>query len=504
MKTSWQNISDAVFHYAEHQPDRAALIEGARTVSYRDLKLLVSQTSIHLKNMGIKLGYPIGIVMRNTIENIVLTLAAFRIGAVLVALPPEISDQELTARVNAFKIIATFTDPDGPSSNAPMAVRVGPNWLTDIGQLCGDTRVDTRVDAQPHELRLVIVSSGSTGIPKGIITTQQQRMLRAGTYRSFFGDGWTVENPGNLLLPAPPSMSFYGQFLVIQLLLGGTVVLLPKFDRGIDLASAIAAFTDVICPIVPNMARSFIACAASDALLFPNVRALIPGGLPLAGHEKLALVQRVSPNIHEIYGSGGFGAFAHLGPDEILEYSNSVGRVVSIPGNQVELVDADDHPVAPGVEGRLRVRGSHVSLGFFNPEDNHRGAEHFMDGWYYPGDILQRDAAGYLYMRGRSDDAFLAGDLTVYPPEIEDVITRHPDIEEAVVVGRLNNSGGSDLVGFLVVRNGLSHEAVVAHCMASLPPVKRPLMIFYIDAIPRTANGKIDRPALKQSALRLV
>ncbi|HQT39081.1 MAG TPA: class I adenylate-forming enzyme family protein [Acidocella sp.] len=504
MKTSWQNISDAVFYYAGHQPDRAALIEGPRTVSYRDLAALVLQTSIYLKNIGIKLGYPVAIAMRNNIENIVLTLAAFRVGAVLVALPADVSDQELAARVTAFKIIATFTDPDGPSSSAPMAVRVGPDWLADTCRLIGDPTADARVEAQPHELRLIIVSSGSTGIPKGIIATQQHRMLRGGTYRSFFGAGWTVENPGNLLLPAPPSMSFYGQFLVIQLLLGGTVVLLPKFDRGVDLANAIAAFDDVICPIVPNMARSFIACAPDDRLLFPNVRALIPGGLPLAGHEKLALIRRVSPNIHEIYGSGGFGAFAHLGPDEILEHSNSVGRAVSIPGNQVELVDADDQPVAPGVEGRLRVRGTHVSPGFFNPEDNQRGAEHFVDGWYYPGDILQRDEAGFLYMRGRSDDAFLAGELTVYPPEIEDVITRHPDIEEAVVVGRPNGTGGSDLVGFLVVRNGLNHEAVVAHCMASLPPLKRPQMVFYLDTIPRTGNGKIDRPALKQTAMRLV
>ncbi|OYV38636.1 MAG: hypothetical protein B7Z80_09500 [Rhodospirillales bacterium 20-64-7] len=107
-------------------------------------------------------------------------------------------------------------------------------------------------------------------------------------------------------------------------------------------------------------------------------------------------------------------------------------------------------------------------------------------------------------MRGRSDDAFLAGDLTIFPPEIEDVITRHPDIEEAVVVGRPNKSGGSDLVGFLVVRNGLNHEAVVTHCMANLPPLKRLHMVFYLDAIPRTGNGKIDRPALKQSATRLV
>jgi long-chain acyl-CoA synthetase len=91
--------------------------------------------------------------------------------------------------------------------------------------------------------------------------------------------------------------------------------------------------------------------------------------------------------------------------------------------------------------------------------------------------------------------------LTVYPQEIEDIITRHPDINEAIIVGRPDGNGLVELVGFLVVRNGLGHEAVVAHCMENLPPMKRPVESRYMEALPRTGNGKIDRPALKQAAL---
>jgi acyl-coenzyme A synthetase/AMP-(fatty) acid ligase len=106
-------------------------------------------------------------------------------------------------------------------------------------------------------------------------------------------------------------------------------------------------------------------------------------------------------------------------------------------------------------------------------------------------------------MRGRADDAIAAGPLTIYPPEIEDVLIRHPGVAEAVVVPRPNNMGGVDLVGFIVGRPGLRHEDVEAHCIANLPAVKRPKSVYYLDAIPRTGNGKIDRPAIKEAAIRL-
>ncbi len=499
MKISWQNISDPVFHYASMYPDRVALIDGTLQFTYQQLAQRVAQAAVYLKNLGIRQGFPVGLVMGNHAAHIILSLAVMRIGAVLVELPTDISVPDLSARVTRFKILATFLDPDAPSSSAPLAIRIGPGWMDDIAELTGDARADAAAAA----LQMIVVSSGSTGTPKGLVTTQQQRMLRAETWRAQVDQGWTEADPCTLILLASPALSMFAQTLVIQILLGGTVVLLPKYETSIELVRAIQSYEATVCPVVPGIVRGFLDCAPVEGVLFPKMRALVCAGLPLTGQEKWALVSRVTPHAHEIYGSGGFGAFAHLGPQDIASHKNSCGRPVVAPGNVIELVGPDDMPVVAGVEGRLRVRGPNTSLGFFNEEDNQRGAETFIDGWYYPGDVLLKDEAGYFYLRGRSDDAFVAGALTIYPQEIEDVIARHPDINEAIIVGRPDGKGLVELVGFLVVRDGLDHEAVVAHCMENLPPMKRPVAVRYMEALPRTGNGKIDRPALKQAALNL-
>ncbi len=499
MTSKWHNISDTVFHYADLHPNRLALVDGTRTISYKALAQLVRQAAVYLTQLGVKQDLPVGVAMSNSAEHIVLSLAILRVGAVLIELPADMTGFDLAARVARFDIIATFVDAGGPASSAAVAVRVPPNWFDEIGMLKGDFRAVSSAEV----LRMIVVSSGSTGIPKGIVTTQAQRMARVAAWSALLHDRWTLADPGKLILPAPPNMAFFSQFLLNQLVMGGTIIVLPKFTIASQLAQAIGDGADAICPIVPGMARGFLSCATGPDLLFPNIRALISAGLPLSGHEKLDLVKRVTPNIYETYGSGGFGAFCQLRPGDIHTHANSVGRPIAVPGHQFELVDDQGHPVPPGVEGRLRCSGPSMSAGFYNPEDNQRGAEHFADGWYYPGDILQRDEAGYFYMRGREDDAFVAGELTVYPTEIEDVIMRHPDIAEAAIVGRPAKLGGIDLAGFIVGQNGLQHEAVVAHCMANLPPAKRPRMIFYLDALPRTGNGKLDRPALKEAAIRL-
>ncbi len=499
METPWHNLSDVVFHHAERHPNTPALIEGGKTITQGQLASLTAKAAVYLKSLGIGQGHHVGISLANSAEHIILSLATARIGATLVELPADLSAEDLAARAKKFAITASFADAGAAIAPTPIAVRISRRWLDEIGALSGDARHE----GAEGDFQQIVLSSGSTGIPKGIVTTQRQRIMRAAVLQIRFGDAWSEANPGIVLLPATASMAFFSLILTTQTLLGGPIVLLPKFSQVIDMVQALASWNDAICPIVPAMARGFIACADSSGPLFPGMRALIAAGLPLAGHEKQAVMRQVTPNFHEIYGCGGFGPISHLTPADMLSHPSSVGRIVLRPGNEIEIAGADGNPAPPGVEGHLRCRGPTVSLGFFNPEDNARGAEHFENGWYYPGDILLADADGYLYMRGRADDAIAAGPLTIYPPEIEDVLIRHPGVAEAVVVPRANTMGGVDLVGFIVARPGLRHEDIEAHCIAHLPAVKRPKSVYYLDAIPRTGNGKIDRPAIKEAAIRL-
>jgi acyl-CoA synthetase (AMP-forming)/AMP-acid ligase II len=496
--TAFENISDAVFHYAAKNPDAPALIDGRETLTYAELATLVSQAAVYLTTLGIKAGQRVGIALTNSADHVILSLATLRIGAVLIELPADIETEVLAQRVTRLAITATFVEVGGPRSTARIALRVSLRWRETITHLSGDARFG----GDPGDLRLIILSSGSTGIPKGILTTQRQRMLRAAVHTTLFAEIWSKARPGNLLLISSTSAALFSQFLTNQILLGGPTVLLPKYAQITDLVRSIAAWDDVICPVTPGIGQSFLARTDHPGVLFPAMRALIVSGLPLALHDKRALLERVTPNLHELYGSGGFGTFSHLAPHDLTQHPGSVGRAISVPSIEIEIVGPDDQPVPPGTPGRLRGRGPNTSIGFFNPEDNTRGTERFTNGWYYPGDIAQADADGYIFLKGRQADEITLGGSTLYPAEIEDVITQCASVAEACVVGRPALAGGDELVAFIVGRPGYRHEDIAAFCRTQLPPSQRPQLIYYLKQIPRTGADKIDRPALKAQALR--
>jgi acyl-CoA synthetase (AMP-forming)/AMP-acid ligase II len=423
-----------------------------------------------------------------------------RIGAVLIEVPSDTEQADVSAYVTRFDMAALFYEVGGTLAATPKGRAIGLAWRAAISRLTGDRRYD----GDPDDLRLMVLSSGSTGIPKGIVATHRQRIWRAAVHANS-APFWTQNGPGMLLLPAPPDTGLVSQFLTNQLMLGGPSVLLPTFSNYIDVVRALAAWDDGICPVPPGFARGFIEHADRAAgLLFPRMRALVCSGQALPAADKPALLELVTPNLYEFYGSAGFGVIAWIGLKNSAGSQNSVGRPVSGPGIEIQIVGPDGKPVAPGAMGQLRLKGPTVSVGFFNPEDNARGTERFEDGWYYPGDVALINKSGQLFLKGRMADVIKIGNLTIYPREIEEVVAKHEDVAEAAVIGRPGTDGVEEMVAFVVGRPGYRHREIMAHCHRSLPPNKRPKFIFYLDAIPKTRNGKINRPALRAAKMRVL
>ena len=496
---SFDNLSDCVFHHAAERPQAPALHHGRETVSYAALAQLVTQATVYLSGQGIKAQDRVGIVLTNSIERVVLALALMRMGAVGIELPMETNPGTLTLLVNRFAMAATLVEAGGPASPAKISLTIHVHWRDELAALHGDVRYE----GDPAALRLINLSSGSTGLPKGLVCQHAQRMVRSRMTLNT-GDFYAHAQPGPLVLAAPASTNLVWGMLVNHLILGGPVVLLPAFGHMVELVRHVAAWEDAIFPVPPGMAVRMLDYSAGEGLLFPRMRALITAGQAIARHDKQSLIEKLTPNVYEFYGSGGLGMLTCIGPEEVKAQPKSVGRPANYPGVEVEIAGPDGQRLAAGGVGQLRVRGPNVALGFFNPEDNARGSERFVDGWYYPGEVAAMNAAGYLCLEGRIAEAITVGAGTVYPPEIEDVVSQHPHVAEVAIVGRPGTDGVEDIVAFVVGRSGFQHQAIVEHCHKKLPATKRPKYIYYLGNMPRTGNGKIDRMALKTAPLKRI
>ncbi len=170
---------------------------------------------------------------------------------------------------------------------------------------------------------------------------------------------------------------------------------------------------------------------------------------------------------------------------------------IAFPGQEIRIVDQDGATVPSGVDGEVVVRGPNVMRGYLGrPDDTARAV---VDGWLHTGDVGHLDTDGYLTLVGRSKDMIIRGGENIYPKEIEDVLTGDPAVLEAAVIGVPDEKWGEVVVAYVQPRPGRTVDPAVlkARCAHSLSGYKRPTELLVLDAIPKNAVGKIDKPALR-------
>jgi acyl-coenzyme A synthetase/AMP-(fatty) acid ligase len=489
------NISDAIMFHAARDPDRPAVIDGTDQISAAAFADLVGRAAVYLRDVGISEGDAVGIALVNSIDHLILFFGLLRIGATTIHIPAAGADAAALAR--RYGIAVMFIEPDAPATGAAQEFRIGLHWREELLKLAGDART-ARDGAACLQVSL---TSGSTGLPRGVVCTHQSRMARAEAYEQLYQDRWSSDWPAPLLLTMSISHSGFMQFLFNQVLMGGTVVLLPYVHHPSDFLRMIAGHADAVCLVAPDMCRSFLAAAAAERMLLPGLRAMISVGLPLHAEEKRRLVRQVNPYLYDAYGAAGSGMVSGLRPDEVASHAQTVGRPLA--GALVDVVDAGGNILPPGTAGHLRCGGATVAQGWLADGDAGTGGESFRGGYYYPGDIAAMDADGYITLKGRQADLITRHGQEVHPQEVESAIAAHPLVREAAVVGRLAPAGmGVEIVAYVVLSGPLPHHELASHCVTWLPAEKRPAEIFYAAALPRTANGKLNRPAIRALAAR--
>lgn len=275
---------------------------------------------------------------------------------------------------------------------------------------------------------------------------------------------------------------------------GGTVILFPTFYDPEELVAAAQRHRATTLYIVPTIARRLLDLDGTN--LLPTLHHLQIGFGLLTPEERIAALEKLTPNLFITYGASGYSTITMLRPDEIVRERHSVGRTSF--RTEIEIVDADDRPLPAGADGMLRCRGPGLASAIIGATSD--GAEALRGGWYYPGDLARLSAAGYLHLVSRVANIIRRGGTTVIAEEVERVIGLHPGVAEAAVAGRPSTSHGEDVVAYVVARGAIAPAVLEGHCRQHLAPTKVPTEFVFVDALPRSAAGKIMRRALAASA----
>lgn len=507
MHANWENITDPIFHWAEQRPDAPALIQPPETLDYRALAALIGKAAVHLDREDVRAGDRVALHLTNAIDHFILLLALLRLGVTTMEIPYSAQQPVSPELLAKFGIKRIFIEP----STAPVAgvssTRIDANWRNTIAQGSGDRRASD----DGNGIFTITLTSGTSGEPKGSLTSHRQHLQRFGTHLELLADSalFAGEQLPNFLLIGPIAYAMFLPSLLNQLFAGAPLTILPSYLDAIDMVKAIGAWDGAHCRVTSAFCRYFLSCAPKEGVLFPRLRALGTGGGFLYPEEKLAILDSVTPNFYEVYGASGFGAMTVLTPSEMRKHPESVGRPASFV--TVEVVDQAGGKLPPGTVGRLRCRGTEGKG--FAAEVATDSDEHFRDGWYYPGDLASIDEDGFVYLKGRSGTEVISREgIELFAPEIEAVMAQHASVAEVAIVAvprgagaqGIVQAGAQELVALVVPRGQAEHEALAQHCVRHLPVERRPDTVYYANALPKTGAGKLDRAAVKAIVMEQV
>ncbi|MFG2730532.1 class I adenylate-forming enzyme family protein [Streptomyces canus] len=468
---------------AESSPDGPAVCDGRQSLTNAQLRTRVRGAARHLQDLGIGSGDVVALKLRNRVEFVVVLFAAWRLGATVTPVNPSLTDVEVARQLHDSGARLLVVE------NGATAAGVVTLAVDDLyGEAVGPGPTPQLESSGPA---LLIYTSGTTGVPKGV-------MLEHANIDAMAAMGCQALEVGPadrclLILPL-----FHVNAIVVSILMpllaGASVVITDRFDPK--------TFFDIVEQERPTYFSAvptiYSMLAALPADVRPDTSSLRYGccGAAPASAELLTRFEaRYGFPLIEGYGLSEGTCFSTVNPVAGPRRAGSVG--LPLPGQELRIVDEWGIELAPGMDGEVIVRGPNVMRGYLGrPEET---AKTIVDGWLHTGDVGHLDADGYLILVGRSKDMIIRGGENIYPKEIEDVLTADPFVLEAAVIGVPDDKWGEVVVAYVQPRPGVTVDPAALAALAAqhLSGYKRPTSFFVVDAIPKNAVGKIDKPSLR-------
>jgi fatty-acyl-CoA synthase len=491
---------DPIAYHAGTRPGRIACIEAAsgQRLTYADLHERVARAAGWLSAaFGIGQGERVAFLGRSSIDQLAVMFACHRLGAVFQPLNWRLPGAELAFPVEDATPRVLIFDPEfGEAANE--VVGGGSNTATfSAGHLAGAISAAEPTSAaavDPDAPFILLYTSGTTGRPKGAIITRSNAFFSA---LNFMTVG-QVTSASTMLCDAPlfhtvgamavarTSMQA-GAAMVIsdRFLPERTLALLSDKDLGVTHYFAV--------PQIAQMLRDHPSYTTSD---LTGLTALFTGGAPMPPTLIEAFLDD-GVTLANGYGMTEAGTVLGMPLDKNLIRRRLESAGLPAPTARLRIVRADGTDAKTGEPGEIWIKGPGVMPGYWNrPEENERA---FVDGWFRSGDAAVMDEDGYFRLIDRWKDMYISGGENVYPAEVETVLATAPGVLEVAVVGVPDARWGESGCAFVVAAPGASvtAETVIGVCAGRLARYKAPRSVQFVDALPRTASGKVRKDLLR-------
>ncbi len=491
-------------------PNKEAFIDGSlnTTRSYSQFNLATNRLANALIGLGTKKGDRVAVLMLNCSEYLELFFALGKIGAVCVPLnirlaPDELvyilddSESDVLVYGHEFqKLVAGIRAKQSPRSTVNKWLHLGGQGQTDDFAISFEGLVNNATDDEPelggfdNDPLFIMYTSGTTGAPKGAVQTHSTVLWAAITMAATA----ELRHDDRFFVPLP--LFHVGALMpaIMSIYFGNTIVSIRMFDPGQcwKIIETHRVTNTLMVPTVLGVMLQVLAKAPCD---FSSVRWVLIAGAPVPV-SLLEASQSIGLHVEQLYGlTEACGPGCMLMGKDVAQKVGSAGKPFLF--TEVRVVDQNDNEVKAGIPGELILRGPHVMAEYWKlPAET---AQTLRGGWLHTGDIATVDDDGFIYIVDRLKDMIISGGENIYPAEIEKVISQLPKISQVAVLGRPDPKWGEIPIALVAPKDcGLAEKEIQDFCEEKLARYKIPKSVMFVDNLPLTPTGKVQKRLLRQ------
>jgi len=530
------SLIDIVAASARDYPDAVALQFFGQETTYAEMQSAIDRAAAGLRDLGVRAGDPVAIVLPNCPQHIIAFYAVLRLGAVVVEHNPLYTPRELRKQFEdhgakhaivwskVVKTVQEFPADLAVTSLVSVDVTTAMPFLTRIAltlpiakaresraaltenvrgaiswkQIVGTTPLPaSHPRPVTDDLAIIQYTSGTTGTPKGAALTHRNLLSNAAQSKAWVPS--IQRGQGCVVYAVLPMFHAYGLTLCLTfaMSMGARLVLFPNFDPDLVL-DVVKKHPATFLPLVPPIAERLLKAAEARGISLAGTEVAISGAMALPHELVMPFEEATGGYLVEGYGLSECSPVLMANPVAQNRVPGTVG--LPLPGTECRVVDPENptHDVEPGAPGELVVRGPQVFAGYYGkPEATE---ESFVDGWYRTGDIVTIDESGFVRIVDRIKELIVTGGFNVAPTEVENALRQHPSVADAAVVGLHSDHSGEEVVAAIILDSGaeLDEEAIRQFARSILTPYKVPRRIFVVDELPKSLIGKVLRRQVKE------